>query len=309
MSNVDAQPLCSIGIPTYNRPTLLAKTIEEVCNQSYRNLEIIISDNASTDADVARICDQLAAKDSRVRLFRQSENIGPRANFEFVFQQAKGEYFMWAADDDRRSLTYVQRLVAALAKCPAAVLCGMETCYETEDGPSEFFRQCDKFYTQIGGGSKERILNTMNHLGAANIIYGMFRRTALLHKNAPVTRWIGSSLNELPLFVLVANKGEVICLPEVGLWKRTSRQVVEHVRWEVDGGIRRKGPDLRSLKSSYAYHKKVMVEIDAALETLDLSKTEILDIRRKLRRQLTLHAWYLVLGWKPKIVSKDRNAQ
>ena len=136
--------------PHYNRPVLLAKTLQEVLNQSYPNLEIIISDNASPDADVAEICHQTVAIDKRIRYFRQTENIGPSANFEFVFRQATGIYFMWAADDDRRSLTYVEKLIAALQERPAAVLCGMEACYETADETVEFFPQYSEIYSVRG---------------------------------------------------------------------------------------------------------------------------------------------------------------
>ena len=74
-------PLCSVGIPTYNRPDLLSETIAEIRSQSYRELQIIISDNASPDRQVERIGREAAAADPRIRYFRQPENTGARANF------------------------------------------------------------------------------------------------------------------------------------------------------------------------------------------------------------------------------------
>ena len=301
----EGQPLCSIGIPTYNRPVLLAKTLQEVLNQSYPNLEIIISDNASPDADVAEICHQTVAIDKRIRYFRQTENIGPSANFEFVFRQATGIYFMWAADDDRRSLTYVEKLIAALQERPAAVLCGMEACYETADETVEFFPQYSEIYSGLGGCKKDRILKMIAHLGTANIIYGLFRRDALLHQGVPAARWIGKTLNEHPLFVLVADKGDVVCLPEVGLWKRATTDTVEFARWHAEGGFYRRGPNLRHVRSIYKFHRSVMGEIDAAIEALDLPQAHIAEIRRRQRRELAKHAIHLLAGWKPQRVSRS----
>ena len=154
----EGKPLCSVGIPTYNRPALLAATLQEIRTQTYPNLEIIISDNASPDADVEKTCRQAAAVDRRIWYIRQEENIGPSANFEFVFRQATGQYFMWAADDDRRSLTYIEKLVAALQARPAAVLCAMEACYETSDGIGDAFPQYSAIYSGLGGDKKDRIL-------------------------------------------------------------------------------------------------------------------------------------------------------
>lgn len=94
-------PLVSVGIPTYNRPEGLRSILTDICNQTYQNLEIIVSDNCSDKVEVQKIIREFIAKDNRIKSFRQDFNIGPAANFQFVFSTAKGEYFMWAADDDR----------------------------------------------------------------------------------------------------------------------------------------------------------------------------------------------------------------
>jgi hypothetical protein len=93
-------PLVSIGIPTYNRPEGLRKTLENILSQSYKNFEIVISDNCSTKPEVQKVLNEFKAKDPRIIVYRQSENIGPAKNFGFVLEKAKGDYYMWAADDD-----------------------------------------------------------------------------------------------------------------------------------------------------------------------------------------------------------------
>ena len=93
-------PLVSVGIPTYNRPKDLRRTLECITGQTYKNLEIIVSDNCSPGPETEAIVREFMAKDARIQYFRQQENKGGEFNFKFVLGKATGEYFMWAADDD-----------------------------------------------------------------------------------------------------------------------------------------------------------------------------------------------------------------
>ncbi len=93
-------PLVSIGMPTYNSNNRILNAFETLMKQGYPNLEIIISDNCSTD-NTAEVCQRLAAQDDRVKFFRQDSNKGVWANFQFVLSKATGKYFMFLADDDR----------------------------------------------------------------------------------------------------------------------------------------------------------------------------------------------------------------
>src|SRR3546814_10373744 len=79
-----ASPMVSVGIPTFNRPVSLNKTLDNIRKQSYKNLEIIVSDNSSDDLRVGKIIKEHALYDNRIKSFRKDENIGEVANFEFV---------------------------------------------------------------------------------------------------------------------------------------------------------------------------------------------------------------------------------
>lgn len=115
MKNDKNSKLVSIGLPTYNRSQELTKVIEGFLFQTYRNLEIIISDNCSSD-DTQKICEEYSRQDGRIRYFRQKENIGHARNFNFVLDNARGEYYMMASDDDWWAPTFVEKLVEALDK-------------------------------------------------------------------------------------------------------------------------------------------------------------------------------------------------
>jgi glycosyltransferase involved in cell wall biosynthesis len=105
--------LVSVGMPVCNGEAFLAEALNSLLIQTYGNLEILISDNCSSDK-TKQICLEYAAKDSRIRYFRQAQNIGATANFNYVLQQASGEYFMWSAHDDRWSPNYVELLHARI---------------------------------------------------------------------------------------------------------------------------------------------------------------------------------------------------
>lgn len=88
-----------IGMSVYNGQKFLKNAIDCLLNQSYLDLTLFISDDASKD-DTEKICREYAVRDSRVRYYRQEKNIGMFPNFRFVLDQADGDYFMWASQDD-----------------------------------------------------------------------------------------------------------------------------------------------------------------------------------------------------------------
>ncbi len=122
-SSAGDRPMVSIGIPTYNRPAGLRKLLNTVKDQTYRNLEIIISDNCSTDPEVQSTILLFAELDDRIVHFRQSKNIGLEENFNFVYTKASGRYFVWMGDDDYFDANYIEACVTHLQKNPEIILC------------------------------------------------------------------------------------------------------------------------------------------------------------------------------------------
>lgn len=126
-------PLITIGLPTYNRASRLRGALDNLLAQTYPHLEIIISDNASRDG-TRSICEEYAARDARIRYVRQEENIGQLANFRFVINEAQGEYFLLASDDDWRDPKFVATLKAALEAHPRHGVCMSSFARVYEDG-------------------------------------------------------------------------------------------------------------------------------------------------------------------------------
>ena len=107
MSHSDYKPIISIGVPVYNGELHIGAVLESLTSQTFREFEIIISDNGSIDK-TGDICLAYAARDKRIRYFRQAQNKGISANFNFVLDESIGKYFMWAAADDIRSADFLE---------------------------------------------------------------------------------------------------------------------------------------------------------------------------------------------------------
>ena len=116
-----ATPRLTIGLPVYNGERYLAEAIDALLGQSYKDFELIISDNASTDG-TAEICQRYVRQDARVRYIRQPKNIGLAPNHNVVVEQARGELFKWAANDDLYARELIERCIDALDEHPDVVL-------------------------------------------------------------------------------------------------------------------------------------------------------------------------------------------
>jgi glycosyltransferase involved in cell wall biosynthesis len=109
--NPEKHPLVSIGIPTYNRAGgYLREALESALAQLYPNLEIVVSDNGSTDNTESVV---RSYADPRIRYFRQQPPVTPNDNFNFCLQQANGAYFLMLHDDDKIDPDFVETCMSA----------------------------------------------------------------------------------------------------------------------------------------------------------------------------------------------------
>ena len=116
-------PLVTVGIPTYNRVIGLDRTLQCIIDQTYANLEIMVSDNCSTDRSVVVLLEKYAALDERVKFYVQERNLTIIPNFQFLLDKAAGEYFMWAADDDHWETNFIEVCVKGMQANEDVVLC------------------------------------------------------------------------------------------------------------------------------------------------------------------------------------------
>lgn len=137
---MSTSPRLSIGLPVYNGESLLPEAIDALLGQSYKDFELIISDNASTD-HTEEICRGYEEQDSRVRYIRQPRNIGMIPNHNFLVGVARGEFFKWASYDDLYHRDFLLRCVEALDQHPEAAL-AHAWCVLTDAArdPVQFFK-------------------------------------------------------------------------------------------------------------------------------------------------------------------------
>ncbi len=198
------RPLVSIGVPVRNGAAFLEEALQLLVEQTHDNIEIIVSDNASNDGS-GDIIERFANDDSRIKLYKQLHTLTAFENFRFVFERASGDYFMWAACDDRRSLDNVQRLLAAIQAHPEASLAfgdvaefsdftqwqsAVPMSYPFETRPNESKYERLRRYTRI---------NCLH-------IYGLIRRDALQSYE-----WLDIDNGpDIPLLVHLAFIGEFV---------------------------------------------------------------------------------------------------
>ena len=115
-----SHPRLSVGLPVYNGQRFLRAALDSLLAQTFTDFELIICDNASTDA-TEQICREYATRNRRVRYVRHAANIGPAANYNACFALARGEFFRWAAHDDLVAPELFQLSIDALDRDPSAV--------------------------------------------------------------------------------------------------------------------------------------------------------------------------------------------
>jgi glycosyltransferase involved in cell wall biosynthesis len=204
----NAKILVSVGIPVFNGEAGIARALESILAQDYPDLEIIISDNGSTDGTRA-ICERFAAADARINYHRENENRGAIWNFNRVFELSTGQYFMWAAHDDQREPTFVSACVAKMEACPGAVLCQAHTSMFIE-GREELLCVADLDTFEGVHGLVDRYRETLKHF-PASAIYGLYRSSAM-RKTKLMEKSIAS---DLAFIQELSIHGDFVQVPEV----------------------------------------------------------------------------------------------
>lgn len=194
------EPLVSVGIPTYNRAEKLARAVESVLRQTHRNLELVISDNASAD-ETESLCEETCARDPRVRYLRSPVNRGPTVNFNTVFGEMRGEYVMALSDDDWLDRDYVANCLAELRRNAELVLvCGI----------ARYLRDGTVVREGIATGladdsPAQRVRAYLRNVDENGVFYGLMKRT-VLQRAAPLRNVLG---NDWLLAAAIAAQGKV----------------------------------------------------------------------------------------------------
>jgi len=191
-------------MPTHERAASLARALDSALAQTYTALEVVISDNASSDGTEA-FCAAAAARDPRVRYLRHERDQGPTANFNTLFETCRGEYVMMLADDDWLDPGYVAACLAEM-RGGVALVAGRAR-YERDgefvfDGVVHDHRQSDP---------AARVRDYLATVDDNGVFYGLMPR-AVLERICPKPNVLG---NDWVHVARLASQGEIRTVPGV----------------------------------------------------------------------------------------------
>jgi hypothetical protein len=208
----DPRPRVTVGVPTYNRAAALPRALTSVLAQTFADLELIVSDNASTD-ETPEVCRAFAQDDSRVRVVRRPHNIGLTGNFNALLHEATGEFVMVLADDDWLDPDYVERCVALLDARPDHVVASGVARFHRDGAVVADGVRMDL----LDDDPAMRVRRYFTDVQDNVTIYGLMRRTALAGALPMQNRLAGDWL----LIARMAMTGKIRTVPETSVNRST----------------------------------------------------------------------------------------
>ncbi len=170
--------LVSVCIPAYNSGRYIQQTMESVLNQTHRNLELVVVDDCSSD-DTVQKAEEIAARDSRVRIVRNPHNLGMAGNWNACIRQARGEYMKLLCADDILYPESIEKELAPFLFCQELQLSMSDTALINIDGQRiGSFGRWPKKGQMDGRKLAKRSILLNNFFGAP--CNNLFRRDAAL---------------------------------------------------------------------------------------------------------------------------------
>lgn len=281
------RPMVSIGMPVYNGENFVAEALESIVGQTYENLEILVGDNASTDA-TEEICREFAAKDDRIRYVRHAENLGASSNHDFVFFNSGGPLFKLAAHDDVLHPAFVERCVDALAAHPEVVLAFPRTRH-IDAGGVEHEAVDDNIRGMDSDNPALRLGRILCPANWATPVFGVLRRDAIRSRTI-LGRYVGS---DRTLLAELALAGPWLRIDDYLFYRRehetTStnafRGELNRIRWFDPSGNVVRFPNWRRLR-----------ELAGAVARADL------ELKERALAYAQLGRWSVTPWYRPRIL-------
>ena len=195
------KPLISVIVPVYNVGGYLHGCLASVLAQSYRDIEVILVDDASTDGS-GQLCDVYAARDQRVQVAHLAANRGPSAARNEGVRRAQGEYIAFVDADDTVEPRLLEKLYANLEETGADIsICGADGI-QLRGGPAQVYTGAEA----VGCLAKGVPFN--------HVPWGKLYKAQLV-KGCPFDEQVFYSEDLLFLYNLLKQAGRVSYLPEV----------------------------------------------------------------------------------------------
>lgn len=205
---IPSRPRVSVGVPVRNGERFLPEALDSLLAQSYKNFELIISDNASSDRTQS-ICREYAARDHRIRYYRSEQDVGLANNFNYLFIRARGEYFKWAAADDVHEPDWISNCLTVLEQDPSVVLVYGKTRFIDENGA--LVNETDPGFDLRFDAAIDRLRYVISATSWVNAIFGLIRSYELA-KTRLLPSYPGG---DYPLLAQLAVLGKFVEVPDL----------------------------------------------------------------------------------------------
>jgi glycosyltransferase involved in cell wall biosynthesis len=171
----------------------MRQSIESLLAQTYRDFVLVISDNASTDG-TAKICQEYAAADPRVRYFRNEVNIGNPRNFNRVAELTTTPYLKWSTADDYWAASFLERALEVMERDPSLALCYPQATLVDAEGKNPV--NYDDVLHLVQEDPADRFLSVISKIKLAHQHLGLIRM-AHLKRTHPLRLHLSSDINLL----------------------------------------------------------------------------------------------------------------
>jgi len=215
----------TIGVPVYNGEKFLAQRFNSIFSQTFTDFEVIISDNASTDS-TQKICEELARNDKRIHYIRQKKNMGFNNNINFLLNEAKTEYFVWAAVDDYWHPDFLKKNIETLVSHPNVVGSISKIKYFEVENPTTKSEKIDLQFRQfikkirvkfkprgifpLYGSYEQKVKYCLKKV-RLQILFGVYK-TEVLKKSVITEQFMG---NDLCLVLNILKHGNIHVIEDI----------------------------------------------------------------------------------------------
>jgi glycosyltransferase involved in cell wall biosynthesis len=215
-------------MPVFNGGEHLVPALECILSQDLDDLEIIVSDNGSTDG-TPEIIETYVKRDTRIRAFQHPKNIGAALNWRFVALQARGRYFKWASANDLFEPSLIGRCVGFLDTHPDYALCHSRTGFiddRNQHGPI-----FDGDFAVVDEDPTARFQKVVAELRLCTPLQCGVVRTDVIRRYGYLGNYQGS---DMVLVALIALAGKIALLPDVLYWRRWSEATATPLRTPLE---------------------------------------------------------------------------
>jgi glycosyltransferase involved in cell wall biosynthesis len=214
-------------MPVYNCERYVADAIDSHLRQTFRDFELVITDNASTDRS-EEICRSYAARDPRIKYHRNPENVGAGGNFQRCFELSCGEYFRWTPSDDVVGPELLELCVEVLDHDPTVLVAYPRT--RLIDGNGRIIGDYDENLHLMMDRPSERFREVLKRLRLCNLQYGLTRRE-VLGRTGLMRSYSGG---DIPLILELALHGKFYEVPEHLFYRRMHEGAASAMKSEKD---------------------------------------------------------------------------